>query len=170
MNLVETIEKEHSKAQCIKIINYVGQNPKRFEDLVAVFLNGPYRITQRSAWPLNYCVERHPELIKPHLKRVLNHVLKPGLHNSVKRNTMRLLQFIEIPRSLQGLAVEICFTFLQDTKEPVAIRVFAMTVLTQLSKVSPELKNELIPIIEDQLPYGSPAFISRGRKALKELR
>ena len=34
----------------------------------------------------------------------------------------------------------------------------------------PELKNELIPIIEDQLPYGSPAFISRGRKALKELR
>ncbi len=83
---------------------------------------------------------------------------------------MRLLQFIEIPRSLQGLAVEICFTFLQDTKEPVAIRVFAMTVLTQLSKVSPELKNELIPIIEDQLPYGSPAFISRGRKALKELR
>ena len=39
-----------------------------------------------------------------------------------------------------------------------------------LSKTLPELKNELTPIIEDQMPHGSPAFISRARKALKELR
>lgn len=170
MNLVETIEKEHSSSQRDKVVRYVGNNPKRFEELVTVFLNGPYRITQRSAWPLSYCIENHPELIKPHLKRIMQFAKKPGVHDSVKRNTVRLLQFIDVPKSAQGLVADLCFTFLQDTKEPVAVRVFAMTALVNLSKTLPELKNELIPIIEDQMPYGSPAFISRGHKALKELR
>ncbi|MEK6783121.1 MAG: hypothetical protein AABY93_15580 [Bacteroidota bacterium] len=169
MNLIELLEKEHSKAQCDKIVKYVGRNPKRFEELVNVFLNGPYRITQRSAWPLSNCVEQHPDLIKPHLKRILQFVKKPNVHDAVKRNTLRFLQFIEIPRSLQGLSVDVCFTFLLDTHEPIAIRVFAMTVLTNLSRVLPELKNELIPIIEDQLPFGSPGYISRGKRCLKEL-
>ena len=170
MNLVETIEKEHSKAQCDKIVTYVGNNPKRFSMLVEAYLNGPYRITQRASWPLSYCVELHPELIRPHLKHILKFVTKPNAHDAVKRNTIRLLQFIEIPKSLQGLVVDICFTFLQNSKEPVAIRIFAITVLTNLSKTLPELKNELIPIIEDQLPYGSAGFISRGRKSLLELK
>ena len=170
MNLVETIEKEHSSRQRNKIVKYVGNNPKRFEDLVTVFLNGSYRVTQRSAWPLSYCIQHHPELIQPHLKKILQFAKKPDVHDSVKRNTVRLLQFIEVPKNLQGLVAGLCFTFLLDTKEPVAIRVFAMTVLVNLSKTLPELKNELIPIIEDHMPYGSPAFVSRGRKALKEMR
>ncbi len=170
MNLVEVIEKEHSSAQRNKVIKYVGKDPKRFAELVNVFLNGPYRVTQRSAWPLSYCVQHHPDLIKPHLKRVLQFAKQAGVHDSVKRNTVRLLQFIEVPKSFQGEVADLCFSFLQNTKEAIAIRVFAMTILTNLAKSLPELKNELIPIIEDQMPYGSPGFISRGAKALKQLR
>ena len=170
MNLVEVIEKEHSKAQRDKVVRYVGKSPKRFDELINVFLKGPYRVTQRSAWPLSYCVEQHPELIKAHLKRILLFAKKPDVHHSVKRNTMRLLQFIDVPKRFQGLVVDLCFTFLQDPKEPIAVRVFAITVLLNLTKTLPELKNELIPIIEDQMPYATPAFTSRGRKALKELK
>ncbi len=164
------IKKEHSKAHCNKIVNFLGKDPKRFKNLIDAFLTGPYRITQRAAWPLSYCVELHPELIKPHLKRVLKYAKKPDVHDAVKRNIIRLLQFIEIPKSMQGVVVDVCFTFLKNPKESVAIRIFAITVLTNLSNILPELKNELIPIIEDQLPYGSAGFISRGRKALLELK
>jgi hypothetical protein len=45
-----------------------------------------------------------------------------------------------------------------------------MTVLANLAKKLPELKNELVPLIEDQMPFGSAGFISRGRKVLKELK
>ena len=65
MNLVETITNEHSKAQCDKIVKYIGCDRSRFAQLVKVFLSGPYRITQRAAWPLSYCVELHPELVRP---------------------------------------------------------------------------------------------------------
>ncbi|MBL7872384.1 MAG: HEAT repeat domain-containing protein [Cyclobacteriaceae bacterium] len=170
MNLLNEIRSEHSRDQMLRIVGYVGSSPKRFADLVKIFLTGPYRVTQRAAWPLSNCVELHPELVYPHLKRIILFLGKTDEHDAVKRNILRLLQFISIPKSLQGKTANLCFQFLGNTKEPIAIRVFAMTVLANLAKVNPELKNEIILIIEDQLPYGSAGFVSRGRKVLKELK
>ncbi len=170
MNLVNVILKEHSKAQRDKITSYVGEDPKRFAELVAVFLAGPYRVTQRASWPLSYCVEHNPNLVKPHLKKILSYLHKQDEHDAVKRNILRLLQYIAIPKSLQGTTIDLCFHFLTNPKEPIAVRVFAMTVLANLAKENPDLKNEIIPIIEDQLPYGSAGFISRGKKVLRELK
>ncbi|MFM9840795.1 MAG: hypothetical protein ACKVOQ_21185 [Cyclobacteriaceae bacterium] len=170
MNLIKLILSAHSKAMKDKVVKYVGNDAERFKELVNVFLAGPYRATQRAAWPLSYCVDQHPTLIKPHLKTVLNYLSKPNIHDSVKRNTIRLLQGIGIPKSLQGKAANICFEYLSNPKEPIAVRVFSMTVLANIAKENPELKNEIIPIIEDQLPFGSAGFRSRGAKVLKVLR
>lgn len=170
MNLVDVLLKTHSASQANKIARYVGKDPARFAALVAVFLEGPYRVTQRASWPLSKCVEKHPELIKPHLRLLLKKLKEPDLHPAVRRNAMRLLQFIHVPKNLQGMVADIGFSYLSDTREPVAVRVFAMTVLANMAKEIPELKNELIVMIEDQLPYSSAAFISRGRKTLKMLR
>ena len=170
MDLKATALKEHSKAQCNKIVKYVGNDPKKFAELVNVFLSGPYRVTQRISWPLSCCVEQNTTLIHPHLTKILKYVQTPGVHDAVKRNVVRLLQFIDIPRKNQGVVADICFKFFNDSKEPIAVRVFSMTVLANLAKEIPELKNELIPLIEDQMPYASAGFVSRGRKVLKELK
>lgn len=154
----------------LKIVIYVGSNPKRFAELVEIFLNGPYRVTQRAAWPLSNCVDLHPVLVKPHLKKLISFLGKAGEHDAVKRNILRFLQFIPIPKPLQGKTVDLCFQFFGSPKEPVAIRVFAMTVLANLAKENPDLKNEIIPMIEDQMPYGSAGFVSRGKKVLKQLK
>jgi len=170
MNLVQTLAKEHSRAQCDRIVKYIGEDPGRFNELVQTFLAGPYRITQRAAWPLRYCVEYHPQLIRPHLKAIIRNLKRPGLHDAVKRNTVRILQFIPIPRSLQGQAAAICFDLFRSPKEPVAVRVFSMSVLARITDDQPELKSELKILIEDQLPYASAGFLSRARKVLKQLK
>ena len=169
MNLVQTLAKEHSRAQCDRIVKYIGEDAGRFNELVQTFLDGPYRITQRAAWPLRYCVEYHPQLIQPHLKAIIRHLKTPGLHDAVKRNTVRILQFITIPRSLQGRAAAICFDLFRNTEEPVAVRVFSMSVLARIAHDQPELKSELKILIEDHLPYASAGFLSRARKVLKQL-
>jgi hypothetical protein len=169
MDLRKAIQKEHSRTQSDKIIEYVGNNPARFKVLVDVFLTGPHRITQRAAWPLSYCVERNPRLITPHLGHILDHLKKPAIHNAVKRNTVRFLQFIDIPRRYQGKVAATCFQFLEG-KEPVAIKAFSMTVLANIAMHNPELKQEIVMIIEDQLPYGSPAFRGRAKKVLQQLK
>lgn len=170
MDLTKTLLKEHSKAQMTKIVDYVGKNDTRFKVLVEVYLAGPYRVTQRSAWPLSYCVERHPGLVKPHLKRLLDFLDKPGIHNAVKRNTLRLLQYVDLPKRLHGRVADLCFQYLQSKGEPVAVKAFSLTVLQRIVEVEPELGAELKIIIEDQLPYASPAFRSRAMKVLKVIR
>jgi hypothetical protein len=170
MDFRDALQKEHSKAQTIKIADYVGVNKPRFKKLIEVYLAGPYRITQRAAWPLSMCVERHPSLIRPHLSRILRYASRPDIHVAVKRNTVRLLQFVEIPTRLSGAVAHLCFGFLQDRKEAIAVRVFSMTVLAQLSRKEPDLKNELKLIIESELPYASAGFRSRAAKTLKQIR
>jgi hypothetical protein len=168
MNIKKELLKEHSKRQTAKVVKYIGKNPTRFKELVTLFLEGPYRITQRAAWPLSYCVEAHPDLIKPHLKAILKMLDRTDAHDAAKRNIMRLLQYIEIPKRLYASVINHGFA-LMDPKEPIAVRVFAMTVLGNIARHEPDLKKELRIVIEDQLPYASAGYLARAKKVLKQL-
>jgi hypothetical protein len=79
-----------------------------------------------------------------------------------------MLQFIEIPKSLHGEVANTCFDYLHDRKEAIAVRAFSMTVLANIAKTSPDLKRELILLLEDILPYGSAGLVSRARNTLKQ--
>ena len=80
MDLRGEILKEHSKAQCDKIVAWVGSSQSRFDELFKLFLNDNYRVTQRAAWPLSYCVRTHPALIKKNFAKLIDNLQKPGLH------------------------------------------------------------------------------------------
>ncbi len=168
MDIRKELLKVHSKALTDRIISYVGSNQERFNSLIAIFLEGPYKITQRAAWPLSYCVKNHPFLVERHYNSVLKILSKSGIHDAVKRNIMRLLQFVEVPEKHQGNVIELCFQ-LMDPKEAIAVRVFSMTVLANLTRQHPDLKKELKLVIEDQLPFGTAAYLSRSKKILKQL-
>ncbi|MBL7703503.1 MAG: hypothetical protein JNM14_14725 [Ferruginibacter sp.] len=169
MNLRQEILKEHSKAQCTKIVKWVGSSQSRFDELFNLFLNDEYRVVQRSAWPVSYCVDAHPELIRKHWKELMDYLKKPNLHDAVKRNSVRLMQHIELPKAYHGEIMNRCFTYLESPDEALAVKCFSMTVLQNLAKDYPEIKTELKLIIEDQLPQQTAGFKSRGKKILKEL-
>jgi len=169
MDIRSALLQEHSKKQCAIIVKYIGNNQKRFDELVTLFLQDEYRVVQRAAWPLSYCVTAHPKLIQKHLKKIIRYLKKTGIHNAVKRNTVRLLQEIEIPETLQGEVMDICFGYIADPKEAVAVKAFSITVLGNLSKKYPEIIPEISLILEEQLPRETAAFKSRAKKFLKSI-
>ncbi|MEM9821639.1 MAG: hypothetical protein AAF985_11225 [Bacteroidota bacterium] len=169
MDLKTELLAEHSKTQALKIASYVGADQERFDALMYLFLEEEYRVTQRAAWVILFAVEAHPALLKKHLRKVVENLAQP-LPDAVKRNTLRILQSWDLPEDLLGFTAEICFQFLDDPKEAVAIRVFSMTVLYNICVKEPELANELRLVIEDHLPHGTAGFKSRGKKILKALR
>jgi hypothetical protein len=170
MDLHKALLASQAKAQVNRIVNYIGSDAKRFDILVKLFLTGPYRVTQRAAGPLSYCIERSPHLANGKLGTLLSAADSRIAGDAVKRNVVRLLQFIEIPKRNHGRVVALCSRLLSSSGEPIAVRVFSMTVLSRLSKVYPELKEELKLVIESHLPLASPAFQSRARKVLKEIK
>ncbi|GDX52685.1 hypothetical protein LBMAG27_17320 [Bacteroidota bacterium] len=165
MNIRDEILKEHSKKQSEKIAAYIGSDEKRFIELMNLFLGDIYRVTQRAAMIVSICAERNPKLIEPFLSKMVNN-LNERVHDAVKRNTLRIFQFIELPKKLWGKTAGICFRFLMDANEPIAVKVFAMSVLSNICKYEPELKNELKLVLEDQLENASAGFKARAQKVL----
>ncbi|HRP56492.1 hypothetical protein [Agriterribacter sp.] len=169
MNLRDAILKEHSKEQCSAIVACISDNQQRFDELVTLFLHDEYRVAQRAAWPLSYCVAAHPHLVKKHLKKIIRNLKKPGIHNAVKRNTVRLLQDIDIPQSIHGDVLDICFKYVADPKEAVAVKAFSLTILSRFTQQYPEIIPEIKLLIEDQLPHQTAAFAGRAKRVLIEL-
>lgn len=168
MNIRAEILTEHSKQNALRIAQYIGNDSKKFSELIDCFLGKEYRVTQRAAQVVSNCADKHPELLLPHLDNIISNLQSP-VHIAVKRNTLRVLQDMELPDHLLGPAADICFKILESGSEPVAVKVFAMAVLANICQKVPELKNELRILIEDQMPYSSAAFKSRGSKILRRL-
>jgi len=167
MDLRQTILAEHSKANCHKIVKWVGNSQKRFSELFNLFLNSEYRVNQRAAWPLSYCVIDHPALISPHLTKLVKNLHRRGIHDSIKRNTVRLLQYVDIPKRFHGEVMDICLRYISSPGEPAAVKAFSLSILQNLSQHYPEITNEVKLIIEERWPHEGAAFHSRAKKFLK---
>jgi hypothetical protein len=149
--------REHSKRNTSKLAKWVSKDIVRFDELMNLFLHDEYRVIQRAAWIVRYVAEDHPDWISGYLKQMLEYCQEP-VPDAVKRNVMRVLQDIEIPKKLHGIAATICFQLLASRIEPVAVKVFSMTVITNITKDEPGLKDELRVLIKEQMDIESAAF------------
>lgn len=170
MKLRDQILKEHTKENCLCIVEWVGDDLKKFDELFHLFLHDEYRVVQRAAWPLSICVTQHPHFINGKFGKILNHLKKPGIHDSVKRNTVRFLEHIPLPEKYEGAIMDICFSYVASPREPVAVKAFSLGVLEKLAIKYPEILPELKLIIEDQLPHQSAAFKGRAKKLLQKIK
>ncbi len=170
MDLRNQILQEHTKENCNRIVQWVGNDLLRFNELFNLFLNDEYRVTQRAAWPMSYCVIAHPEFMKNNFGKLTNNLKKTGIHNSIKRNTVRLLQSIDIPEKYEGEIMEICFKYVESPTEAVAVKAFSLTILGKLAKKYPEIIPEIKLLIEDQIPHQTAAFKRRAKKVLEEMK
>lgn len=59
MDLKKAVLEASSKKNVDRILEYVENDPQKFKELVNLYLKGPYRVTQRAARPISYCVESH---------------------------------------------------------------------------------------------------------------
>ena len=170
---------EHSKAQTMRIVHWVGHDTERLEILMEIFLNDPpsmplpagrgyqYIFTQRSSWAVR---EKSPAIIRPWLTILVARLRAPNLHDAIKRNTLNVFEPLDFPAELDDELADLCFGYLTNPKEPIAIRCASMTVLEKICERVPELQSELRLLLEEHLEHGSAGFRSRAKKVLGRLK
>src|SRR5690348_3803868 len=146
----DKIHKLITRGNYAQLVEYVADNENRFNTLISTYIEGPYRVTQRTARALTLIASNNGSLLKPHFSRLIKALRNSEASTAYKRNTIRLFQFVDIPHRYQGMLVELCFRFLMNKRETIAVKVFAMSVLEKLSRHSQELRRELRIVIEDQ--------------------
>ncbi len=167
--LTAQILAEHSKAQTMRIVKWVGHDAGRLAVLMDIFLDNEYRTTQRASWAVRYVGENAPELLVPWLPRMVARLRVPGIHDAVKRNVLNVFEPLAIPENLQEELTDLCFGYLADPKEALAIRCASMTILEKTCRHIPELQAELRLLIEEQMDGSTAGFRSRGRRILQAL-
>ena len=170
MNLKAEILKEHSYENSEKLAWDIMENPHYLNDLFQLFWENDYRITQRATWAIIIITEWKPKLIKPFVEKMILTLKMKAINDSIKRNTVRILAEFPIPLHMEGEITEICFGYLNNPAEAIAIKVFSMTILERMVEKHPELKAELIYAIETGMEFGSAGYRSRGGKILTKLR
>ncbi|MFZ1751870.1 MAG: hypothetical protein WAU01_16860 [Saprospiraceae bacterium] len=169
MTIRQLLQSEHSRKNTNIILDAVKANPERIHELMESFFDKEYRICQRAAWPVGDIGKSSPQLLLPYLPKMVTNLKSPR-HDAVVRNTLRTWQHMDIPESYLGEIFEISFQYILDPKYPIAIRAFSMTVCFNIVQKVPELKDELILAITDQMENGSPGIKSRGKNILLQLK
>jgi hypothetical protein len=170
VDLEKELLKKQSLAQCNRIIKYIGGDEIRFGLLMELFFKGDYRLTQHAAWPMSYSIRSYPTMAKPYFKKFIDQLSDKQAHPAAKRNIVRLLQFVDVPKRYQGKLMGCCFHFISDPEEAIAVKAFSLTILDRLGNVYPEILPEIRTIIEARWDFETPAFHSRARKILKKLK
>ena len=166
MNLREEILREHSKSHALKVASYACSSKGNFKELIKCFLDDEYRLAQRAAWSVSWAASKRPEMMFPFLKDIISVLHKKNVHPAVIRNAVRVLQEMDIPQKYHGEVMYACFQFLEQPSTPVAIKVFSLSTLFNLSQQYPEIRSELKLIIEDRWEHKTAAFRARAKRIL----
>ena len=167
MNIQEALFDEHSKEQAIRIAKYAMESDKNMRELMDCFSHGEYRIAQRAAYSILWLLKLNPNAIKPYIGEIVSLIERKDVHVAVIRNSIRVLETLDIPEEFHGVVMNACFNYLQNPKAPIAVKAFSMTTLFNLAKIYPDILHELKLIIEEGWDNETPAFKSRGRQILK---
>jgi hypothetical protein len=169
MDLEAELLREHSRRQAERIARWVGPDARRLRRLMDCFLSGERLVAQRAAWVVTIHAGEHPGMYARWLPRMVARIQEQGIHDAVRRCVVHLLQSVEIPRPMMGMVATICFRYLGSADQPIAVRVFSMTVLQRIAEREPDLGRELRLVIEQQLPYAGAGFRARARRTLAAL-
>jgi hypothetical protein len=93
----------------------------------------------------------------------------PDAHIAVKRNVLRILQCVDIPKALLGTVVSLCFEYINSYDIPIAVKAYSMTVLANAAEREPALRHELQASLELLLPAASPGIRAHARMVMERL-
>lgn len=165
--ILSRLKQSRSAVNIKRIASECLDDPSGFETLVALTGGKDQRIAALAAWALSHAVGLDKKVLKlPHHKKLVAIATKTD-NNAVKRNIMRAWQWVKLPQEMVPDIVDIAFRFFSNPAEDIAVRVFSMTVLENCLQFIPEMKEEILFIIEKDLPHGTAAFQVRAARFMK---
>ena len=165
----ELLSKKASRANSYRVVALVSEDPKLYKELVGLIVKNESPVSEKAAWAMNHCFEEGKGYFQEYFKEMTAILADKSYSDSIKRNIVRLFQFVEIPEEHQATIIDSCFMLVTNKNTAVAVKAFSLGVLEKMVKLYPELKNELIASIENLMPGASSGLKNRGGHILKRL-
>jgi hypothetical protein len=138
-------------------------------ELMDIALYGNNRQSWRAAWIADKVNEQQPGVVEPWIAP-MTETLKSLKHSGKKRQFLKLISLYPISVESQSFLIDYCLHILDGTGEPPAVKAYAMQILYNISENQPDLKEELLEIMEFLIEIQeSPGIQARARKLAERL-
>lgn len=169
MTKKELIELLDSWENLDYLIKEIAQNGDYYKILMSIALYDSHPKSWRAAYLIDKINALYSELLNPFLNEMIERV-KIEKSESKRRHFLKLISMKNLPEEQQGLMFDFCIKIFTSAKEPIAVRVHAMQILYNISEKEPELKPEILSLIEYEMEnHSSAGIVSRGRKLAQKL-
>jgi hypothetical protein len=150
------------------LIREVITSESHFSTLLRLALYEKDPLAWRASWVLDGSDEQKPGLAKNYLSEIIQAL--PDLESKGSlRSLLRLLCRYDIPEEEQGMLIDLCFSYLVSELFPLAVKAHAMMIIYNHVLIYPELKDEFITVMEDQIANNTVGFKSRARNLIKQM-
>lgn len=155
---------DSSRALADMAAEMVHKRPELMETLFEISLREEGQFSMRAARVFDLADEAKPGLAESFLDRCYRYI--PGAkHTSVQRCFMRTLSRYPITDDevLLGLYYDFCFKLITDQSVPVAIRYYGMYFAYQTCLLLPDLRFEILPVLDEIIKHDSPGMKHRAK-------
>lgn len=148
-------------------VDLIKDNENLFYEMFRLSIDAPYPFSMRASRIIQLCCEKYPHNIIPYIEEIVPIIINT-FEGGVRRNYLKILsQYIDFSKLQNiGMLVAKCFDWLASPSEPIAVRYYCMEILYKISIKEPDIKNELIALLEFHIDYGSAAFRNKAIKIL----
>jgi len=150
------------------LIEEVIKSETLFGELLELSLHEKDPLAWRACWVLDGSDEKKPGLAHTYIPAIVEAL--PELESrGTLRSLLRMLCRHEIPEEQQGLLIDLCFSYLVSELYPLAVKAHAMMIIYNHVLIYPELKDEFITVMEDQVENNSVGFKTRAKNLIKQM-
>lgn len=168
MNIQDAIELHPGVENAKQIAAAALKDPKTREELWQLTYHEKKYISRIAAWSLEYCFLMNQEAVMPYIPAMVQR-LNDVDSDSLRRHFLKMIWMAGVKPEHYDMLANKCFDWLEDAQRPVAVKMFSMKVLYEISNAEPDIKPELAALIEHQMPNGTPGIQNIGGKLLKKL-
>ena len=155
------------KLYCKKII----ESPELVEGIIELILtNSEYPISEYASWILTHVVKSDKKLLIPFQNVLIDFILTENKNQSVLRNCTNIIQGLDLSEYKESELIERYIDFIKNSNNKVALQVYSMQNLSRFVKKYPELKLELIAILEIYYIERSAAYKAGVRNFVKAVK
>ena len=156
---------QFSKERNVKLeVKYFLDHKDKLFDLVELLKSeSNYPYPEYGSWLLCHLVKADKEIVNNY-KPILIQLLNSSENNSLLRNLMNVLNVLPFKESENSALLDRCLHFIQDSSYKVALQVYSIYYIVNFIKVYPELKSELIQLVEIHYGNRSSAYKAAVKK------
>lgn len=152
------------------VVAYIGGSQDKFDEVITIMQKDEYPNAMRASRVAYLVFEKHQSLIRKHIPALIKMLSSSKVDGTI-RSVLKILAetTIHISDDNLGELTELAFNFVENPRQPIAIRACGIDVLIKITRYYPEIKPELIAVLEDILPESSVGLKGKCKKVLKKM-